>query len=124
VDDAVRARWDREQAISSFDRPSATSATYTAVPRPDSLTSTQRHALTSIARARSALTPDEATVMLAALAFGQAWNYAGFRIYYKQVEHVLKRAGLVHNVKGPRNARLSKDVMFSLRYGNDEHITN
>jgi hypothetical protein len=31
---------------------------------------------------------------------------------------------LVHNVKGPRNARLSKDVMFSLRYGNDEHITN
>jgi hypothetical protein len=33
-------------------------------------------------------------------------------------------SGLVHSVADPHHARLSKDVMFSLRYCNDEHITN
>jgi hypothetical protein len=40
----------------------------TAAPRPDSHTSSQRHALTSITRARDLLTFDEAAVLFAALA--------------------------------------------------------
>jgi hypothetical protein len=96
---------------------------YTAIPRPDALTSSQRHALTSIARARDLLTPGEATVLLAALAFGQAPDYTRFRNDHRHAEHLLKQAGLVHSDTGPHHARISKDVMFSLRYCNDEHIT-
>lgn len=94
------------------------------MPRPDALTSTQRHALTSIARARDVLTPAEATVVLAALAFGQGSDYTRFRTDHMQAEHLLKQAGLVHSVAGPHHARLSRDVMFSLRYCNDDYITN
>jgi hypothetical protein len=97
---------------------------YTAVPRPEALTSSQRHALTSIARARDVLTLAEATVVLAALAFGQTSDYAKFRTDRQHDEHILKQAGLVHSVAGPHHARLSRDVMFSLRYCNDDHITN
>jgi hypothetical protein len=96
---------------------------YTAIPRPDALTSTQRHALTSIARARDLLTPGEATVVLAALAFGQTPDYTRFRNDHRHAEHLLKQAGLVHSDRGPHHARISKDVMLSLRYCNDEHIT-
>ena len=69
-------------------------------------------------------TPAEATVVLAALAFGQTSDYARFRTDRQHDEHVLKQAGLVHSVAGPHHARLSRDVMFSLRYCNDDHITN
>jgi hypothetical protein len=67
---------------------------------------------------------DEAAVLLGALAFGQTPAYTRFRTDRQHAEHVLKQAGLVHSDAGPHHARLSKDVMFSLRYCNDEHITN
>jgi pimeloyl-ACP methyl ester carboxylesterase len=98
--------------------------TYTVVPRPDTLTSAQRHALTSIARARDLLNSGEAAVLLAALAFGQAGDYANFREDHHHAEQVLKQSGLVHSVVGPHHARLSKDVMFSLRYCDDQHIAD
>jgi hypothetical protein len=63
-------------------------------------------------------------VLLAALAFGQAGDYASFREGHQHAEHVLKQAGLVHRYRGPHHARLSQDVMFSLRYCDDQHIAD
>ncbi len=98
--------------------------TYTAVPRPDTLTASQRHALTSVARSRDLLNPSEAAVLLAALAFGEASDYASFREDHQHAEHILKQTGLVHSNHGPHHARVSKDVMFSLRYCDDQHIVD
>lgn len=79
--------------------------------------------LTALACARTPLGPaDLATVLLAALAFGQAPHYASFREDHSHAEHALKQAGVVHSCNGPYHARVSKDVRFSLRYGDDKHI--
>jgi hypothetical protein len=67
---------------------------------------------------------DEAAVLLAALAFGQAGDYASFREDHQHAEHVLKQTGLVHGNHGPYHARLSKDVMVGLRYCDDQHIAD
>lgn len=74
-------------------------------------------------RVNIALVSPSVAAAVSALAFGQTPAYAKFRTDRQRAEHLLKQAGLLHSYAGPHHARLSKDVMFSLRYCNDEHIT-
>jgi hypothetical protein len=68
---------------------------------------------------------DQARVLLAALATGQAGAWAGLRAqpdWPTDAETTLKQAGLIYGTNGPHHVQLGDDVQFSLRYSDDDHI--
>jgi len=91
-------------------------------PRPGTLSPRQQDAITSAARAAQLLTGEQATVLLAALAFGQTPRYASFREAHPHAEHTLKETGLLRSAAGPHRAAVSSDVRFSLRHADDRHL--
>ena len=74
---------------------------YTTAPRIDILTARQQQALASVPTARDTLTPDQATVLLPVMAFGQRPRYASYRETCPHTEHTLKQAGLIRSHYGP-----------------------
>jgi len=120
---ALQAAWENPDLGGPLTLRRIPAETYTVAPRPDALTSRQRHAITSIAQSRDTLTDEQATILLAALAFGRTPRYASFREGRQHTEHTLKETGLLRSYHGPHHTEVSKDVRFSLRYSDDRHIT-
>jgi len=68
------------------------------------------------------LTGDQATVLLASLAFGHTPRYASFREAHQHAEHTLQESGVLRSSTGPHRALVSSDVRFSLRHADDQHL--
>ena len=88
--------------------------TWTVTVRHDILTSAQRRDLVEAVHYRQSLTGEEATVLLAAYAFGNGNRYDDWRQDHLDAERALKAAGLLQSTVGPRHGGVHPDVRYSL----------
>jgi hypothetical protein len=100
--------------------------TYTLKPRLDILTKDQRRAVSATRRHHSVLAEDEAVVLLSAIGIHwrrrHEWAEHRDTDRLSDAETTLKEAGLLHSDTGPHRVEVSPDVIYSLRYHDDEHI--
>lgn len=131
VDDlAVVLGWTMQRVVAAIDHvrshpdltgPVALRSTaadaYTVTARLDRLTTEQRQRLGQAQLYRHPLTPDQAHMLLAALALNtEPDRYLHHRDQHPDAELDLKRAGLLHADGGPHRPSVDQDVRFSLRY--------
>jgi hypothetical protein len=88
---------------------------YTTTPRTGILTDRQQQDLASAATPRDTLTPDQATVLVAVVAFGPLPRYASYRETCPHTEHTLKQAGLIRNWRSAHHAVPAPEIAYSLR---------
>jgi hypothetical protein len=88
---------------------------WTVTARLDVLTPAQRAGVDDRARYRTPLTPEEASVLLAATYSLRAWReYDTWVQDHRDAEHNLKTTGLLHSDRGPHHADVHADVRYSL----------
>jgi hypothetical protein len=90
--------------------------------RHDLLSAEQEDDLADAVSVRDPMSVNEATVLLAAYAFGWTADYAGWRTDHLEAERHLKHRGLLHSDHGPHRAGPTDEVRFSLRPSADIHI--
>lgn len=88
--------------------------TWTVAVRHDILTGDQRRDLVEAVHYRQGLTGEEATVLLAAYAFGFGDRYDDWRQDHLDAERSLKAAGLLQSTAGPHHGSVHPDVRYSL----------
>ncbi|MEV4251703.1 hypothetical protein AB0J52_00895 [Spirillospora sp. NPDC049652] len=98
---------------------------YTLTPRLDTLTDHERTAIHDTDRSRGLLDEHDALVLLTALAEGDGPRYLAHRASesWRYTERALKGSGLLYSRNGPHHVSVADDVLFSLRYRTDDHIT-
>jgi hypothetical protein len=97
---------------------------FTLVPRTDLLSTGHRHELRAMARVPGGLGPEEAVVLLTALAVGHTPVYAEHRDRpgWREAESALKSAGLLSSDLDPGRVEVTDDVLYSLRYHHDDDL--
>lgn len=88
---------------------------WTVTARLDVLTPEQRNGINDRTRYREPLTPEEASVLLAATYSLRAHGeYRNWVQDHRDAEHALKTTGLLHSDRGPHHVDVHPDVRYSL----------